>query len=370
MTESAPHPPLPAARRALILEALARRGVVRNSQLIEEFGVTPVTVRRDLAQLEHEGLLDRVHGGAVSAERPAALGTRDGVSADAPGTIAMLVPSLDYSWPAVVRGVEAEARRQGFRVLLRGASYELHDERPALERLVEIEHVRGLIVAPNMEGPHARDLIQWLAGCGVPSVLAERDAVVLPHREPAESVTTDHALGGMLAARHLAGLGHRKVGLVVSRSSPTSRKIAAGWDAACRELGIPAAGHFKRVLPERGSPEFSPVVEGILETALASGTTGLLVHSDLEAMAFVDLALARGIGIPEDLSLIAYDDEVAELVTPALTAVSPPRAAVGEAAADLLVRRLAEPGRAVRRVLLSPTLTPRESTAPPPSRAV
>lgn len=367
MTDQTPQAPLAAARRSHILGALVRDGVVRNSQLIEDLGVTPVTLRRDLAQLEREGLLSRVHGGAVPAEgavtasdsqdRPAAPGSR--------GAIAVLVPSLSFYWPSVVRGIEAEAHRQGFRVLLRGASYELQDERPVLERLVRRENVRGLIVAPNTDTPHAQEVIQWLAECGVPSVLAEREAVLLPGREPVEAVTSDHALGAMLAARHLAGLGHRKVGLVISRDSPTSRKIEAGWEAACRELGITAAEHFERQLPQRTSPDFSATVNATLETAVDTGTTGLLVHSDPEAMAFVDLALTRGIAVPDDLSVIAYDDEVAQLFSPSLTAVSPPREAVGEAAADLLIRRLADPDRPLRRVVLNPTLNVRESTAPP-----
>ena len=370
MTDHPPQAPLAPVRRAYILDALARGGVIRSSQLIEELGVTPVTLRRDLAQMEQEGLLNRVHGGAVPAEGAdaGASGAPEGVAPGSRGTIAVLVPSLSFYWPTVVRGIEAEARRHGFRVLLRGASYELQDERPALERLVGSEHVRGLIVAPNTDMPHAQEVVQWLAECGVPSVLAERDAFVLPAKEPAESATSDHALGAMIAARHLAALGHRKVGLVISRTSPTSRKIEAGWEAACRELGITAAEQFEHLLPARTSPHFSDTVNATLDTAVATGTTGLLVHSDPEAMAFVDLALNRGISVPDDLSLIAYDDEIAELFSPALTAVSPPRFSVGEAAADLLIRRLDDPERPVRRVLLSPTLNVRESTAPPPGR--
>ena len=100
---------------------------------------------------------------------------------------------------------------------------------------------------------------------------------------------------------------------------------------------------------------------------LESGLTALLVHSDPEAMAIIDLALNRGISVPDDLSIVAYDDEIAQLFKPAITAVSPPRAAVGEAAADLLIKRMADPARAVSRVLLSPSLNVRESTAPPRS---
>jgi len=372
MTDQPIHAPLAPARRAHVLASLARDGIVRVSQLIDELGVTPVTVRRDLAQLEEEGLVVRVHGGAVAPpggnghapDRAPVDGSARTVT-ETSDAIAVLVPSLNYYWPSVVRGMEREARRRGYRVLLRGASYELQDERPVLERLVRSEGVKGLIVAPNTDTPHAQDVIQWLAQTGVPCVLTERDAFLLPDRAPVESVTSDHALGAVLAARHLADLGHRKVGLVLSRDSPTSRKIAAGWQAVCEELGLTPAQHFEDLLPDRSSADFRDAVNASLDRAMESGTTALLVHPDAEAMAFVDLALARGISVPGDLSVIAYDDEVAELFTPALTAVSPPRMDVGAAAVDLLVRRIAEPDRPVHRVMLNPTLNVRESTAPP-----
>ena len=370
MTDQNHHTPLAASRRSHVLDALLRDGVVRISQLMTELGVAPVTLRRDLAQMEREGLLVRVHGGAVPSGANQSARQTDGAAADAAtGSIAVLVPSLNYYWPGVMRGMEAEAGRQGLRVLLRGASYELQDERPVLERLVLRDDVRGLIVAPNTETPHAQDVIQWLADCGKPSVLVERDGTLLPAGTPVESVSTDHALGAKLAARHLAALGHRRVGLMLSRFSPTSRKIAAGWDAACIELGLEPTDHLEQMLPDRRSPEFSTAVDATLDLALKTGITALLVHSDPEAMAFVDLAMTRGISIPDDLSIIAYDDEVAQLFTPALTAVSPPRAAVGATAVDLLLRRVADPSRPVHRVTLNPSLNVRGSTAPPRSGA-
>lgn len=356
---------LAAERRAHVLAALERDGAVRVAQLMDELGVAPVTLRRDLAQMEREGLLVRVHGGAVPSTN--SFDDTDAAHANRSrtGSIAMLVPSLSFYWPSVVRGAEAEAAQLGMRVVLRGASYELQDERPVLERLVHTEGVRGLVVAPNTDTPHAQDVVQWLADCGVPSVLVERDAVLLPGGTPVENVTTDHALGAVLAARHLASLGHRRVGLIIARDSPTSRKIAAGWQAACAELGLTPADHFETSLPPRTSPDFSAVVDAALDAALSNAVTALVVHSDPEAMAFVDLALNRGISVPGDLSVIAYDDEVAELFTPALTAVSPPRAAVGRAAVDLVARRIEDPLRPIHRVVLSPILNVRGSTAPP-----
>ena len=277
----------------------------------------------------------------------------------------MLVPSLDFYWPNIVRAVEADAQKRGMSVLLRGASDELPDERPALRRMIEQTELAGLNVAPNTDTEFSPEVIDWLVASGVPFVLAERDAVSRPDGEPVESVTTDHALGAVLAARHLAQLGHRKVGLLISRNSPTSRKVIAGWTTACRELGLTPAEHVERVLPDRGDPKFSKTVDGVLDAVLTAGVTALLVHSDREAMAIVDLALARGLQVPGDLSVIAYDDEVAELFTPALTAVSPPRAGIGRAALDLLLARIAHPDRPAHRVILNPSLHVRDSTAPP-----
>ena len=362
MTLNPARSPLPAGRRSHILAALARDGMVRVSELTDELGVTPVTLRRDLAQLEAEGLLERVHGGAV----PTPSGTAEAAAAPTGGTatIAVLVPSLDYYWPGVIRGMEAAAGEHGMRLLLRGSSYELQDERPVLERLVRTEGVRGLLFAPNIDSPHGADVVAWLSARDLPVVLVERDAVRPDTHEPLESACTDHALGGGLAAHHLAELGHRRVGLVVSRLSPTSRKIAAGWERACEELGLDRSEHFERFVPDHRSPEFPDVVNAIIDTVLASGTTALLVHSDPEAITVVEYALARGLSVPGDLSVIAYDDQVAQLFNPALTAVSPPRDAVGRAAVELLLRRLADPARPAQRVVVSPRLNIRESTAP------
>ena len=352
-------PALAASRRGLLLERLARNGVLRVAELAAELGVTPVTIRRDLVQLEDEGLLTRVHGGAVPPEfQP------EPEAPSASGTIAVLVPSLDYYWPGVIRGMEDAARACGMRILLRGSSYEPEDERPVLKRLLLGESVRGLVFAPNADSPYAPDVVAWLAREKLPCVLVERDAVRPDTREPFESVTTDHAHGAILAAQHLADLGHRRVGLLLSRFSPTSRKIATGWKAACRQLGLDRTEHFEQIIPDRRTTEFATALDQALDTALESGTTGLLVHSDPEAIALVERALGRGIRVPGDLSIIAYDDEVADLYYPALTAVSPPRAAVGQAAVELITRRLADPDCPGHRVLLSPSLVQRESTAP------
>jgi DNA-binding LacI/PurR family transcriptional regulator len=109
-------------------------------------------------------------------------------------------------------------------------------------------------------------------------------------------------------------------------------------------------------------------VEQLLDDVLASGVTGIFAHNDTHASALVDAALARGVRVPEDLSVIAYDDVVANLAAVPLTAVGPPKHSVGALALEQLVRRLGYPADrqgAVSHLSLVPNLNVRRSTGVP-----
>ncbi|MFE7565081.1 substrate-binding domain-containing protein, partial [Kitasatospora sp. NPDC057500] len=106
-------------------------------------------------------------------------------------------------------------------------------------------------------------------------------------------------------------------------------------------------------------------VAGRLAGAVADGVGAALVHNDQDALQLLPLLRARGVRVPEDLALVSYDDVFAALGAPPLTAVAPPKRAVGAAAVDLLVRRLAATGSGglpVHHLELLPDLTVRESS--------
>ncbi|PSL55875.1 DNA-binding LacI/PurR family transcriptional regulator [Saccharothrix carnea] len=359
---------LAAKRRASILEALHRDGVVRISDLSEQMGVTAVTLRRDIAHLDGEGLLRRVHGGAT-------LPTADLLSPGVPpfevvpehlGAAGMLVPSLDYYWPEVVRGAEEEASGQGLRIRLRGSSYESADDRPQLERLLDNDDVCGLIAAPSLTAPSAAATIEWLSTIDTPVVLVERVATVGPRQAVMESVVSDHALGAAMAVHHLVSLGHRKVGVVTSENSPTSPHVHRGWLDACAETGLDPRSTVDTAVPAPGAPGWDTALDEVLDGLASTGTTAVLVHADTEAMALVQRAEQRGVKVPSGLSVVAYDDEVAALFTPALTAVRPARRSIGRAAVSLLAARLHDPDRPAHRVVITPSLRVRHSSVPPP----
>ncbi|QOC91368.1 substrate-binding domain-containing protein [Micromonospora craniellae] len=361
--------PLQAARRQHLLEALERDGWMRISDLSRRLGAAPVTIRRDLAQLAAEGLVQRVHGGVALIE-PGDPPTPDeepaaGLAPLSGRTLGMLVPSLDYYWPDVARGAEEAARELDMRVILRGSSYDTEDDRPQLTRIVDRMGVDALIVVPRMDTPSAGRTVDWLAHLGIPVVLLERTATVGAHHAVMESVVTDHALGAAMAVRHLTSLGHRRVGLVVDANSPTRPHVRRGWLDAAAGCDIAPDDTVEAVLPGIRSPDRDALLDQVLDRCRASATTALLVHADAEAIALVQRCEERHIAVPGDLSIVAYDDEVVGLFSPPLTAVRPPRRSIGRAAVRLVAERLADPGRPTHRIVISPSLRIRESTSAP-----
>lgn len=407
MTQEAP---LPSERRAQLIARVRETGSARVSDLSRWLGVTPVTVRRDLAVLVADGALEKVHGGARVPAAATSVGATTGVGAagvaatttsgatapagstaagppagrgahapaatgvpapegrfpdrDERPTIGMVVPSLDYYWPEVIRGARA-ATHDTARLILRGGSYDVDHIRHQLASLVgdrgDGTGVDGLLVAPPAGGPESTELADWLAGLDLPVVLMERRLAAGPYREPLESVATDHALGAGTAVRHLAERGHRKVGLVTSRTSPHTSAVERGFRAAVEDLGLDAVLDVETV--PQSDPAWSDDVAAVLDRCADAEATALLVHSDREAISLVEHAQERGIRVPADLAVVAYDDEVAALADPPLTAVRPPKAAIGAAAVELVRRRLADgDDRPVHRIELSPRLLVRSST--------
>ncbi|MBE1874734.1 LacI family DNA-binding transcriptional regulator [Myceligenerans pegani] len=384
---------LPAERRARLVQRLHDDGWARVADLAAALGVTPVTVRRDIAQLAEEGVLERVHGGArlvPGSDRPdlpegtdaaartavpnrslarrtsgpAGSGRPEAVWAGPSGTtaeartltIGMVVPSLDYYYPEVIRGARVTAANADVRIILRNGSYDADEVRRQVAALAA--STDGLLVSPPVDAP---EVTEWLTTLGVPVVLVERRGQAGPFHEPLESVVTDHALGAAMGVRHLAAEGHGRIGLVTSRTSPTSRGVRAGWREAVGELGL-GDGCLDLDTVSHRDPGWHDDTERVLDACAGSGTTALLVHADREAISLVERARDRGLRVPEDLAVVAYDDEVAGLADPPITGIRPPKAALGAAALDLLVRRITEPDRPVHRIQLGPQLIVRASS--------
>lgn len=361
------------SRRKQLVTALERCGGRKVIDLAALLRVSRATVRRDLIDLERQGLVVRVRGGALPADttagdpRPSSVppATRHAQT----HVLGLIVPSATYYYPQVIDGVQAEAARRGARVVigLSGYAHE-HDA----QRIDELHHsgASGLLIASPHGHGLASDTYARLAATGLPFALIERRP---PNPFlPCEFAVTDHRQGVYAAIRHLAELGHDRVALFTN-GSPTAALLRQGHSAAVRHLGLtPGVPVVDSGRPARGAAESAPHYDSFLDACRDTGVRAALVHSDHDAIELLSRMASRGLRAPDDLALIAYDDEIAELADVPLTAVAPPKHAVGSQAAGLLLDRLEHAAHGttpppVRQVHLQPSLVIRASCGAHPS---
>lgn len=355
---------LSAERRSRILESAQREGAVRVSQLVGELGVSHVTVRRDLEALIYDGILEKVRGGAMlkhTAAEPASPGQGAGGTPAPHRTLGVLIPAA-YYFRRVVDGIRSVTAGTGGDIRLLLSNYDQAEEPKLVAELVSTG-CAGLLLAPSVGGDD-RDALAYLDDVPVPVVLIERAA---PGEELGRlsTVRSAHERGVASAMRHLRDLGHTRVALISRGDSQSAVFVRRGWADAIARHGMDA--DVPNITGERlgTGPAWEPGgPAAVLEELTAAGVTALLCHGDEDALVLLQHARTHGVSIPGDLSLVAYDDELAGLADPPLTAVAPGKEQVGVVAtrllSDLIEGRL---GETPVHIQIEPRLHIRQTTA-------
>jgi len=187
-----------------------------------------------------------------------------------------------------------------------------------------------------------------------------------PHRGPSgiATVDSDNDAGAVLATEHLISLGHRRIAFLGGRTDlESSRLREEGFRTAMASAGLPVDPDLVRVGGYRREGADRPAHE-LLE--LPDPPTAVFAANDLMAIATIDAARDVGLRVPQDLSVIGFDD-VPEAVaaTPPLTTVAQPIQQMGAEAVALLVRLIAGAEVDTDHVRLPTRLVERGSTAPP-----
>ncbi|NYI03668.1 LacI family DNA-binding transcriptional regulator [Allostreptomyces psammosilenae] len=272
-------------------------------------------------------------------------------------TVALLV--LDMANPFfvdVARGAERAARAAGLGVMLCNSAESPSEEADYLGLFAE-QRVRGVLVTPA--DTSGRNLAAFRRH-GIPFVFVDR---VVPSEE-ACSVSVDDVAGGTLAVRHLLAGGHRRVAYVSGPMHLTQcADRLAGARAAVAEAGLP--------------PEALTVLEtGRLNVAagrdagarllgLADRPTAVFCANDLIALGVLQAMFTAGVRVPEDMSIVGYDDiEFAGAAAVPLTSVRQPAERIGSAAAELLIQETdpATTGHEHQRIVYQPELVVRTSS--------
>lgn len=280
------------------------------------------------------------------------------LSAGRTGLIGVLVPLVFPAYfSAILAGAAEALSEQDLRVVLSPTGHQHEREVSLLDRLMHGLTDGALIILPEESSEELARLLHE----GYHFVVIDP---LEPLDEKIPSVSAAHASGADQAMKHLLGLGHRRIAAITGpRGWVATEDRRRGYHGALAEAGI---ARDPALEVEADFEIVDGLEAGGMLLDLAEPPTAIFAFNDNIAIGVLQAARARGVRVPEDLSVVGFDDvEPATIVTPTLTTVRQPLAEMGRTAVSLLTRLLERQRFETLHVELATRLVVRESTAPP-----
>jgi len=255
----------------------------------------------------------------------------------------------------ILQGVFDGAEADGYDVLMFTQGWQnLRNSGPVYRD----RRVDGIVtIAPS----HDSDMISGLVSLdlAVTAVAAES----IEHGVP--SVDVDNRKGARLAVEHLISLGHTRIAHITGNLLfQSTDHRCEGYVNTMTEHGIPVTDGYIAQAAFDGSGGYEKTIELL---SRPDPPTAIFAANDWIALGVLAAAREMAISVPERLSVVGFDDmSLTAHITPALTTIRQPLAAIGELAAKLLIERINTGHVEPKMHLLEPDLIVRASTGPPP----
>ncbi|KAB8291933.1 LacI family transcriptional regulator [Bifidobacterium avesanii] len=328
------------------------------SQLAREIGVSAATVSKVVHG--HPDVSDKTREKVEQALERAGY-RRPATARPHSGYLEIAFRELDELWSMeMLRGLQACANEHGMNVSIS----ELHTlGTPSddwVEGLIKRNPVGVLLVFTDLTAEQAAKL----ARRHIPHAVSDPRGNALPG---SAILRSDSWNGGVTATRHLIALGHTRIACISgNRIAAGARAREDGYRFALDEAGIP----FDPDLCLPGEFTSKTGYEQALKLLrLPNRPTAIFTGNDLQALGAYKAARECGLRIPEDLSIVGFDDiPTAAMMAPALTTIRNPIAQLAHKAGELLIAM--QQGQPVPHETVFPTsLVVRESTTAPPTQA-
>lgn len=329
------------------------------NELAEQFGLSRQTVRQSIGDLVAEGWLSREQGKGTFVAKLQSDRRGPGASR----MVGLITTHIsDYIFPSIVRGVEATLKQQGYRLLLSSTEGSKVKERESLETMLS-QGVCGLIVEPtkSAEGNPNYEAFMALEYHGIPMLMINEQYADLDW----PCVKVDDEAGGFAAAEHLLAAGHRAIAGLFKTDDLQGVHRMKGFVRAHRERRLAVEPDL--IVRYRSEDRDTRPLDALRELlGREQPPTAIVCYNDQLAVALLDVIREAGLRVPEDLSIVSFDDSFLATATEIkLTTITHPKAELGETAAGLLVAMLdKDAGRQARGHVFAPQLVLRSSTAP------
>jgi LacI family transcriptional regulator len=270
-------------------------------------------------------------------------------------TLGMIVPdSANPFFAEVARAIEDASFAQNYSVILCNSEGDLEKQQAYTNVLIENRVAGILFVAAGV----STELINDLSRRRVPLIVVDRE---VPGVE-VDTVMTNHAQGGCLATQHLFDLGHRRIACIAGNSevSPSAERLT-GYQQTLKKNGLA----YDEALVVKGDFQYE---SGYQATSylltLKAPPTAVFACNDLMAVGCISAASEFGLRVPDDFSVVGFDDvRLASFTNPPLTTISQPKAKIGTLATKMLLERLNDLDAPPRFERLDTQLRIRRSTA-------
>lgn len=307
--------------------------IASENELAGQYQVSRHTVRKALSILEHEGLLEAIHGrGTYCVER-----TRGGIGSS--HNIAVVTTYIsDYIFPRVIQGIDHVLTREGYSIILKNTGNSQKNEAKALEDIMT-KSIDGLIIEPSKSEIYCKHMNQYeaLDLMRLPYVFLQG---TYPQMKNKPNVVMDDVEGTYLLTKYLIELGHKHiVGIFkIDDSQGTARH--KGYIKALNEAGMYYnPDNVILFHTEDRTKKPAAMVRQFIESGMEMDS--IVCYNDQTALEVIKALEAYDIKVPEDVSITGYDNSlIAENGPVKLTTISHPQEKIGEMVAELLLEKI------------------------------
>lgn len=276
--------------------------------------------------------------------------------------IGVIIPTISNPfYPQVVLGIELEARRRGYNILLCNSFRDAVTEKKYIESLYQ-KQVSGMIVS-SIDENHA--YLKQMQENGVRIVVFDQDIEDIK----CSKVGFDYFKGGMLAVEHLIHVGHQNIAFLTSPLTRRSRReTMEGYKLALLKNNL-SFSEENVIVSESEAETQSGTYEFENGKALAkkflmlkNRPSAIFAVNDMTAIGIVQALFQQGIRVPEDVSIVGFDNiEISSMIHPPLTTIHQPAYETGSLACKLLLDSMENDESADVSITLEPSLIARKS---------
>lgn len=310
------------------------RHTIKMSDIAREAGVSLATVGRVLhnngyVSPENREKIERLIGELGYVPNRMAQGLKNSQSRMI-GHLMVFNPNMLFA--KISLAVNNAALEHGFQVLSMTGHAGLHEDDAQINELIG-RRVDGVIITSNSHIP--RTLIQKLVELRIPVVMVER-TYSMPF---VDIIRVDDLAGSREAVQHLIAQGHRQIafiGMQLFHEVETLR--LKGYQQALSEASIPLTQEYICTMPDYSVQAGYAAMEQLLQLPHPPGA--VFCTSDLFACGVLQSLQQHGKRVPQDISIVGYDDTLSAMLAPAVTSVALSLEEIGKNAIELLMRRM------------------------------